>query len=147
MRKSILLLIWVLPLHAQNNNSDSTDSYFDLRVKEVGNQINYSLDDGARLFERATNLDNTDLIYSAAFLLGTAASFSLDKELKNVAARNQNSTMNSITEIGEKYGNGVYAVLLSAGLFTTGLLTEKKKLKTQEEFFSKHYWFLELQCK
>ena len=48
-----------------------------------------------------------DLLYSAAFLLGTAASFSLDKELKNLSARNQNSATKSMTDIGEKYGNGI----------------------------------------
>ena len=129
LRKSILLLIWVLPLHAQNNNSDSTDSYFDSRINEVGNQINYSLDDGVRLFNNVTDFDKKDWIYTTAFLLGTAASFSLDTEIKNVATRNQNSTMNSITEIGEIYGNGVYAVLLSAGLFTTGLLSKSTKIE------------------
>lgn len=107
---------------------DSTDSYIESRVNEIGQQINYSIDDGARLFERATNLDNTDLIYSAAFVLGTAASFSLDKELKNVSARNQNSAMNSITDVGEIYGTGLYSVLISAGLFTTGLITDNKKV-------------------
>jgi len=129
LNTSILVLIWVLPLHAQNNNSDSTDSYFDSRIKEVGNQINYSIDDGARLFNRVAGFDKTDWIYTTAFLLGTAASFSLDTDIRDLAARNQNSTMNAITEIGEKYGNGVYAVLLSAGLFTTGLLFENQKVE------------------
>jgi hypothetical protein len=127
--KSVLLLIWVLPLNAQNNNSDSTDSYFDSRIKEVGNQINYSLDDGVRLFNSVADFDKKDWIYTTAFLAATAASFALDTEIKGVAARNQNSTMNSITEIGEKYGNGVYAAILSAGLFTTGLLFENQKVE------------------
>jgi hypothetical protein len=118
-----------LPFHAQINNSDSTDNYFDSRIKEIGHQLNYSIDDGVKLFERTTNFDNTDLIYSAAFVLGTAASFSLDKEIRNMSARNQNSAMNSITNVGEKYGNGLYSVLLSAGLFTTGLLSENKKIE------------------
>ena len=126
---TILLIVLTYPIQPQSNDPDSTKSYFESRISEIGNQINYSLDDGARLFERATNLDNTDLIYSAAFVLGTAASFSLDKELKNVSARNQNSTMNSVTDVGENYGNGLYSVLLSAGLFTTGLLTENKKIE------------------
>jgi hypothetical protein len=125
----ILLIVMAFPIHPQSKDSDSTENYFQSRINEIGHQINYSLDDGARLFERATNLDNTDLIYSAAFVLGTAASFSLDKELKNVSARNQNSTMNSVTDVGENYGNGLYSVLLSAGLFTTGLLTENKKIE------------------
>jgi hypothetical protein len=126
---SILLLIWISPLHPQSNNLDSTDSYIDSRIKEVGNQINYSLDDGVRLFNTVADFDKKDWIYSAALLLGTAASFSLDTEIKDIAARNQNSTMNSITNIGEKYGNGVYVVLLSAGLFTTGLLFESQKVE------------------
>jgi len=126
---SILLIIWSLPLHAQNNNSDSTDSYFDSRINEVGNQINYSLDDGVRLFNSIADFDKKDWIYTSAFLAGTAASFLLDTEIKDVAARNQNSTMNSITDIGKIYGNGVFAVILSAGLFTTGLLSESTKIE------------------
>ncbi len=126
---TFILIIWALPFCAQNNNSDSTDNYFHSRINEIGNQINYSIDDGARLFERTTNFDNTDLIYSAAFVLGTAASFSLDKEIKNISSHNQNSTMNSITDVGKNYGNGFYSVLLSAGLFTTGLLSENKKVE------------------
>lgn len=126
---AIILIIWALPFHAQSNNSDSTENYFESGISEIGNQINYSIDDEARLFERTTNFDNTDLIYSAAFVLGTAASFSLDKEIKNISARNQNSTMNSITDVGKNYGNGFYSVLLSAGLFTMGLLSENKKVR------------------
>lgn len=126
---TILLIIWALPFHAQKTNSDTTDNYLESGISEIGNQINYSIDDGARLFECTTNFDNTDLIYSAAFVLGTAASFSLDKEIKNISSRNQNSTMNSITDVGKNYGNGFYSVLLSAGLFTTGLLSENKKVR------------------
>jgi len=126
---SILLIIWSLPLHAQNNNSDSTDSYFDSRINEVGNQIYYSLDDGVRLFNSIADFDKKDWIYTSAFLAGTAASFLLDTEIKDVAARNQNSTMNSITDIGKIYGNVVFAALLSAGLFTTGLLSENTKIE------------------
>ena len=126
---ALLLIIWALPFHAQKGNSDSTENYFQSRINEISYQINYSLDDGAKLFERTTNFNNIDLIYSAAFVLGTGASFSLDKELKNISARNQNSTMDFITDVGEKYGNGIYSVLLSAGLFTTGLLTENNKIE------------------
>ena len=126
---ALAIIIWAVPFYAQSYDSDSTNNFFDSRINEIGHQINYSLDDGAKLFELVTNLDNTDLIYSAAFVLGTAASFSLDKELKNVSARNQNSAMNSVTDVGENYCNGLYSVLLSAGLFTTGLLTENKKIE------------------
>lgn len=126
---AFILITFALPFYAQVNKSDSTDDFFDSRFKEIGNQINYSIDDGVTLFERTTNFDNTELIYSAAFVLGTAASFTLDKEIKNISARNQNSAMNSITNAGEKYGNGLYSFFLSAGLFTTGLLTENKKIE------------------
>ena len=124
----LIIIIWALPFHAQNNNEDSTDNYFNSRISEIGNQINYGFDDAARLFRGISGFDNTDLIYSSALVLATAASFSLDKEMKNIASRNQNSALKSLTNIGEKYGSGLYSVLLSAGLFTTGLMTDNKKV-------------------
>ncbi len=123
-------MLWSSIFYAQTNSSDSSSNYFDSKINEIGNQINYSLDDCAKLSGGVANFDNTDLLYSTAFVLTTAASFSLDKEMKNLAARNQNAKMKSVTHIGEHYGSGLYSVLLSAGLFTTGLLTENKKIET-----------------
>lgn len=125
----ILLSIWSSTFQAQSNNADSTYSYFNSRVNEIGNQINYSLDDGVKLFKGITNFDNNDLFYSGALVLTAAASFTLDKEMKSLAMRNQNTMAKSVTDIGEHYGNGLYSVLLSAGLFTTGLLTDNEKIK------------------
>ncbi len=125
----IIVLVWALPYYPQTANSDLTDSFCESKINEIGNQINYSIDDGEKLFEGVKNFDNTDLLYTAAFFIGTAASFSLDKDIKNISARNHSSTMNSITDVGENYGNGLYSVILSAGLFTTGLLSENKKIE------------------
>ena len=124
----LILMIWNIPFYTQNNGLDTASSYFNSRIYEIGNQINYSFDDANRLYGGITDFDNADLIYSAAFLIGTAASFSLDKDLKNLSARNQNSKTKSITDIGEKYGNGIYSVILSAGLFSTGLITNNKEV-------------------
>lgn len=123
-----ILMVWTIPFYAQNNSPDSTSYYFDSKICEIGNQINYTLDDGAILLGGISNFNNKDLIYASAILVGTAASFLLDNEIKNLASRNQNSTTKSITDIGEKYGNGIYSVILSAGLFTTGLIADNKNI-------------------
>ena len=124
----LFFLICVFSAQAQTNHYDSTDSYFNSRITEFGNQVKLSFDDGAKLFKRIGQFDNTDLVYPIAFIVGTALSFTLDDKVKNLAQRNQNSTTKSITKIGEKYGNGLYSVILSAGLFTTGLITDNKEI-------------------
>lgn len=129
VHRFIVLMVWALPIHGQSANSDSTDSFCESKINEMGNQINYSIDDGVKLFECVKNLNNSDWMYTAAFFIGTAGSFTLDNDIKNISARNQNTAMNSITNVGEKYGSGFYSVLLSAGLFTTGLLAENKKVE------------------
>lgn len=96
---------------------------------EIDIQINYSLDDGNKLLNRISSFDETDLFYSSLFLAGTASSFLLDDEIRDIAYKNQTSTMNSVTKVGEIYGNGYFSLILSAALFSSGLLLNNSDLK------------------
>ncbi|MBK6914894.1 MAG: phosphatase PAP2 family protein [Ignavibacteriales bacterium] len=116
-------------LIAQTDSCNYSDSLHNSIYHEIGDQIDYGLDDASRFFSRFSETNSTDLIYTAGFIGGLAAAFTLDQEIRDAVSHNQNSTTKSITDFGEKYGNVIFAGTLSLGLFTTGLLTHNREIE------------------
>lgn len=124
-----LILLASQTLTAQIDSSKSTDSSSNSIHSEIGDQINYGFDDASAFFSRISQINSTDLVYTAGFMGGLTAAFFLDNEVRDVVSHNQNSTTKSITDIGEKYGNVIFSGALSFGLFTTGLLFKNQKIE------------------
>jgi membrane-associated phospholipid phosphatase len=116
-------------LIAQIDSCNYCDTLHNSIYHEIGDQIDYGLDDASQLFSRFSETSSTDLVYTAGFIGGLAAAFTLDQEIRDAVSHNQNSTTKSITDFGEKYGNVIFTGALSLGLFTTGLLTDNQKIE------------------
>lgn len=113
----------------QIDSCNYSDTLHNSIFHEITDQIDYGLDDASGLFSRLSETTSTDLVYTAGFIGGLAAAFTLDQGVRDVVSRNQNSATKSITDIGERYGNVIYAGALSFGLFTTGLLLDNQKIE------------------
>lgn len=115
---------------AQTDSLKNTDTLYNPIFLRTGAQIDYGLNDASELFLKISEADNNDLLYTGLFIGGLAASFTLDDEIRNINLHNQNASTKTITDLGEKYGNGLYAGALSIGLFITGLLIDNEKMTT-----------------
>jgi len=124
-----LLLLVSQDLMAQIDSCNFSDSSHNSIYNEISDQINFGLDDASSLLSCISETNSTSLIYTAGFIGGLAAAFSLDQEIRDAVSHNQNSSTKSITDFGEKYGNVIFAGALSFGLFTTGLLIENQKIE------------------
>lgn len=116
-------------LTAQSDSCKYSDSSSNSTHLGISDQINYGFDDASELFSRISEIRSTELVYTAGFIGGLTAAFTLDQEIRNTVSHNQNSTTKSITDIGEKYGNVIFSGALSFGLFSTGLLFKNQKLE------------------
>lgn len=90
--------------------------------------IDKSLNDGWDIIRAPANFNGKDWAITGIITGGTALSMLLDDEIRSVVRRNQTSTMNNITNIGQYYGEVVPAVSLSAGIYIAGLAFNERSL-------------------
>ena len=94
----------------------------------VFQDINHGLNDGIRLIKSPSHFTSEDWIYAGSLAGLTAGSFFIDESIRKTVAKNHNSTMDNITEIGHKYGNAGYVIILSGAAYFTGKLIKNNDI-------------------
>lgn len=82
--------------------------------------VSHGLNDGIKLLNSTSDFTSKDWIYLGGIAGVTAGSFLIDKSIRKVVAKNHSTAMDNITEIGHKYGNAGYMILLSGAAYLTG---------------------------
>ncbi|MGB8317135.1 MAG: phosphatase PAP2 family protein [Ignavibacteriaceae bacterium] len=110
----ILSLVFNIKVFAQENCL--SDTAHTLIIEDISHAIN----DGGELIKSPSRFTSKEWIYAGGLIGLTAGSFFIDESIRKVVARNHTATMDDITEIGHKYGNVAYMVLLSGAAYLTG---------------------------
>lgn len=90
--------------------------------------ISHGINDGIKLINSTSTFTSKDWIYLGGIAGATAGSFFIDKSIRKTVAKNHNGTMDDITEIGHKYGNAVYMILLSGTAYLTGKIIKNNDI-------------------
>lgn len=84
--------------------------------------IGHGFNDGIELIKSPSHFTSKEWIYTGGLIGITAGSFFIDESIRKMVAKNHNSTMDDIAEIGHKYGNAGYMIILSGAAYLTGKL-------------------------
>ncbi|MGA9291995.1 MAG: phosphatase PAP2 family protein [Ignavibacteriaceae bacterium] len=90
--------------------------------------INHGLNDGVELIKSPFHFTPEEWLYTGGLVGLTAGSFFIDESIRKVVAKNHNGTMDNITEIGHKYGNAGYMVILSGAAYLTGKIIKNNDI-------------------
>ncbi len=90
--------------------------------------INYGLNDGIKLLKSPSKFTSRDWIYLGGISGLTVGSFFIDESIRKTVAKNHNGTLDDITEIGHKYGNAGYMIVLSGAAYLTGKLLKNNDI-------------------
>ena len=80
----------------------------------------------AHVFSSPLHWEGNDWVCAAGALVFTGASALLDDETRDLMKRNQTSLNDRLQTITVEYGSGLNMMLLSAGLYTAGLIGNNK---------------------
>jgi membrane-associated phospholipid phosphatase len=84
---------------------------------------------GKGFMESPFNLSSEDYILAGIIAGTTALSFNIDNYVRNSVKKFHNTSMDRITDVGEKFGKGKYAPILSGLFYVGGLITEDKEIR------------------
>ena len=110
----LLSLVFNIRVFAQENCLSDTAH------TSIFEDIDHGINDGIKIINSPSNFTSKEWIYAGGLIGLTAGSFFIDKSIREVVAKNHSGTMDDITEIGHKYGNAGYMVILSGAAYLTG---------------------------
>ncbi len=84
--------------------------------------INKSLSDGWDILKAPAHFTGAEWTVTGIILGGTAVSMTLDKNVRKLVRRNQTTTLDDVTKVGQFYGKVFPAASLSAGIYAAGLI-------------------------
>ncbi|MEJ2505778.1 MAG: phosphatase PAP2 family protein [Ignavibacteriaceae bacterium] len=125
----ITFLISFVTLHAQGN--------FDIDQNKTNHGLISNINSDATSFYK-TSLDfvqspfhfnSRDFMMTGIIAGVTALSFSLDNSVRDIMKRNHSSSMDNITNVGEKLGAAQYGLALSGILYLGGQFTQEPGLR------------------
>jgi hypothetical protein len=90
--------------------------------------INHGINDGVKLIESPSRFTSKEWLYAGGLVGLTAGSFFIDKSIRDVVAKNHSNTMDDITEVGHKYGNAGYMIILSGAAYLTGKIIKNNDI-------------------
>ncbi|MEJ2617689.1 MAG: phosphatase PAP2 family protein [Ignavibacteriaceae bacterium] len=90
--------------------------------------INHGINDGIKLIKSPSHFSSKEWLYTGGLVGLTAGSFFIDKSIRKVVAKNHNNTMDDITEVGHKYGNAGYMIILSGAAYLTGKIIKNNDI-------------------
>ena len=64
--------------------------------------INHGINDGIKLVKSPSHFSSKEWLYTGGLIGLTAGSFFIDNSIRKMVAKNHNSTMDDITEVGHK---------------------------------------------
>lgn len=131
--KSILVVIAFLisscVLHAQVDfdiDQNKTDhSLIDNIGSDAVSFYNTSID----FIQSPFHFDSHDFMMTGIITGVTALSFALDNSIRNDVKTMHSSSMDNITNVGEKFGSGVYGLALSGALYLGGQVVKDNELR------------------
>lgn len=125
----ITFLISIVTLHAQVN--------FDVDQGKTNHGLINNIDSDASSFYKTSldfvqspfHFDSQDFMMTGIITGVTVLSFTLDNSIRVVMKRNHSSSMDNITNIGEKLGATQYGLALSGVLYLGGQFTQESELR------------------
>lgn len=108
--------------------------------KDIKTLASLAVEDAVSLAITPFRWDMEDWLLFGGVLGGTAALFTLDKEIKEIGIRNSHLKDTPLIEAGEFYGRGSTAYLLSGAVAGFGLVTQNKKILLIGLELFESYW-------
>lgn len=108
--------------------------------KDIKTLASMAVEDAVSLVITPYRWDTEDWLIFAGVLGGTAALFSLDKEIRKIGIRNSHLKDSPLMEAGEFYGRGSTAYLLSGAVAGAGLIAQNKKVLLIGLELFESYW-------
>ncbi len=90
--------------------------------------INHGINDGIELVKSPSHFSSKEWIYTGSLVGFTVGSFFIDKSIRKIVAKNHNGTMDDITEVGHKYGNAGYMIILSGAAYLIGKIIKNNDI-------------------
>jgi len=97
--------------------------------RNIERDVNVFVNSSKKFLLSPFNLKQDDLTLTGIILGSTLLSFSFDKTVRVQVKKIKSAQWDSITDIGEKWGNSKYGTMLSGILYTGGHLTGNKKIR------------------
>ena len=123
----ISFLISFSALHAQGNcEKGNTNQGL---ISNIGSDATSFYNTSINLIQSPFHFDSHDFMMTGIITGVTALSFTLDKSIRNDMKRTHSSSMDNITNVGEKFGAGPYALALSGALYLSGQIVQDRELR------------------
>jgi len=125
----ITYLISFITLHAQVNfdiDQGKTNSSF---ISNVGNDATSFFKTSLDFVQSPLHFNSRDFMITGIIIGSTALSFALDNSVRNDMKRIHSSSMDNITNIGEKLGSPQYGLALSGILYLGGHFARESELR------------------
>ncbi|MCO6473173.1 MAG: phosphatase PAP2 family protein [Melioribacteraceae bacterium] len=108
--------------------------------KDIKTLASMAVEDAVSLVITPYRWDAEDWFIFAGVLGGTAALFSLDKEIRKIGMRNSHLKDTPLIEAGELFGRGSTAYLISGAVAGAGLIAQNKKILLIGLELFESYW-------
>lgn len=95
----------------------------------IANDFKSAFQVGKGFVEIPFNLTSEDYILAGIIAGTTALSFNIDNQVRNSVKQFHNRSIDRITDVGEKFGEGKYAPLLSGLFYAGGLIAEDTEIR------------------
>lgn len=125
----ITLLISFNNLYAQVNFDLETDSTEPGLISDIGNDALSFYKTSINFFESPFHFDSKDFLMTGIITGVTALSFTLDKPIRKDVKTIHNSSMDKVTNVGEKLGAGQYGLALSGILYLGGQIVQDREIR------------------
>ena len=125
----ITFLISVNFLQAQANSDIDQNKTNHSLISNIGSDAVSFYKTSIDFVQSPFHFDSQDFIMTGIITGVTALSFTLDKSIRNDMKRTHSSSMDNITNVGEKFGAGPYALALSGALYLSGQIVQDRELR------------------
>ena len=126
---AITLLISINILRAQTNFNIAQDKTNHNLISNIGSDAVSFYKTSIDFVQSPFHFDSQDFLITGIITGATALSFSLDNTIRKDVKTLHSSSMDNITNIGEKLGAGVYGLALSGALYLGGQVTQDNELR------------------
>lgn len=120
---ALLFLIFIKTVSAQITDTASV-------IGVISSDFNAGISDAGHFITLPFNSTGEEWMKAAAAAGITAALFLADNPVRDLAEKNHTAFMDELTKAGSFYGNGVVPLVLSAGLYTSGLIADNSELRS-----------------
>ena len=132
MKHTALVLTFLISfniLHAQVNFDNDQGKTNNGLISNISNDATSFYKTSLDFVQSPFHFDSRDFMMTGIVAGVTALSFTLDNSVRDVMKRNHSSSMDNITNVGEKLGVAQYGLALSGVLYLSGQFTQESGLR------------------